>query len=230
MKKKIVALVMCMVLLVAVSITGTLAYLTSQDTVTNTFTVGNVKITMDETDVDQSTPNQDRDKTNSYKLLPGGTYTKDPIIHVDSNSEDCYLVVYVDNQLKNIETATSASKIANQMAARGWKQCTDTDYGDYWYYVGLKDNGVDLNDNLAKVSKSANVELFTTFTVNANAVNTGSADNTALNLANYNNKTIVVKAFAIQADNVEALTISDIVKEAAGVLNPSSSSASADGE
>lgn len=222
MKKKIVALVMCMVLLVAVSITGTLAYLTSSDSVTNTFTVGNVKITMDETDVDNSTADKGRDKENSYKLLPGGTYTKDPIIHVDSNSEDCYLVVYVDNQLKNIETATSANKIAAQMSAKGWKQCTDTGYEDYWYYVGLKDNSVDLNDNLTKVTKSTDVDLFKTFAVNANAVNTGTEDNNNLNLVNYANKQIVVKAFAIQADNVEALTTSDIVKQAAGVLNPSS--------
>ena len=38
----------CALLLVAAGVFGTLAYLTGTDTVNNTFTVGNVKITLDE--------------------------------------------------------------------------------------------------------------------------------------------------------------------------------------
>ena len=37
-----------MVLIVAMAIVGTYAYLTSTDTVTNTFTVGKVKLTLDD--------------------------------------------------------------------------------------------------------------------------------------------------------------------------------------
>ena len=40
--KKVVALLLCAVLLVVGSVTGTMAYLTANDTVTNTFTVGKV--------------------------------------------------------------------------------------------------------------------------------------------------------------------------------------------
>lgn len=72
----------CAVLLVCVSIGATVAYLTSQSTVTNTFTVGNVAITMDETKVSEdgaAVANADRVTSNAYKLLPGHTYTKDPI-------------------------------------------------------------------------------------------------------------------------------------------------------
>ena len=49
--KKILVLVMSACLLVAVTIGATVAYLTDDDTVTNTFTVGNVQITLDEADV-----------------------------------------------------------------------------------------------------------------------------------------------------------------------------------
>lgn len=42
---------MMAVLLVAASVMGTLAYLTSTDTVKNTFTVGKVAITLDEAEV-----------------------------------------------------------------------------------------------------------------------------------------------------------------------------------
>ena len=50
-KVKVLLLSLCAVLLVAASVLGTLAYLTSQDTVVNTFTVGKVKTTLDEADV-----------------------------------------------------------------------------------------------------------------------------------------------------------------------------------
>ncbi len=74
MKKtsKALLLSLCAVLLVTASVLGTMAYLTSQDQVVNTFTVGNVAITLDEKDVDNSTPGEnDRDKANAYKLMPG---------------------------------------------------------------------------------------------------------------------------------------------------------------
>ena len=55
MKKlnKALLLALCVALLVTASVIGTLAHLThTPDPVTNTFTVGNVSISLDETDVD----------------------------------------------------------------------------------------------------------------------------------------------------------------------------------
>lgn len=90
-KSKALLLTLCAVLLVAASVLGTMAYLTDSDKVENTFTVGKVDISLDETDVDDSTPNKDRDQANSYKLMPGHSYVKDPTIHVDASSEDCFI-------------------------------------------------------------------------------------------------------------------------------------------
>ena len=50
-KSKALLLTLCAVLLVAASVMGTMAYLTSTDKVENTFTVGNVTITLDEAKV-----------------------------------------------------------------------------------------------------------------------------------------------------------------------------------
>ena len=61
----------CAVLLVVASVLGTMAYLTSIAEVENTFTVGSVTISMDETDVDNSTGDKDRDTENKYHLLRG---------------------------------------------------------------------------------------------------------------------------------------------------------------
>ena len=47
-KSKVLLTLLCAVALVATSVFGTLAYLTSQDAVVNTFTIGSVVITLDE--------------------------------------------------------------------------------------------------------------------------------------------------------------------------------------
>ena len=73
--KKVVALLLCAVLLVVGSVAGTLAYLADTDDVVNTFTVGKVDIKLDEKntdgkDADGNPNNAERDQANEYKLLP----------------------------------------------------------------------------------------------------------------------------------------------------------------
>ncbi len=98
--KKILVLLLCAVLLVGASVAGTVAYLTSQDEVVNNFTVGQVRISLDEALVDDNGDtvtgdNADRVQTNDYKLLPGHAYDKDPTVHVTQGSEDCYVRMFV---------------------------------------------------------------------------------------------------------------------------------------
>lgn len=184
--KKILALLMCAVLLVGASIAGTVAYLTSQDVVTNTFTVGNVVITLDETDVDDSTAGADRDKANKYHLLPGHEYTKDPIIHVDATSEDCYLFVRIDNGIAAIED--SANTVAAQMAANGWIKAGD--YEDTYVYVGTEEGA---STPLA-VEAGANIPVFATIKI-AKTIGNDT-------LAAYADEEITVYAYALQADGI----------------------------
>lgn len=106
MKKKLMT-VLALVLVIAMSVAGTYAYLTSHDSVTNTFTVGNVSITMDEAKVNEYgvvDTSASRVTENSYKLVPGHTYVKDPTINVGANSEDCYLFVEITNGLRDKAT------------------------------------------------------------------------------------------------------------------------------
>lgn len=79
MKKKLTLVVTCIVLVAAMVIGGTLAYFTDTKTAENTFTMGNVKITLDETDV--KNPEGDRVTSNAYDVYPGKVVTKDPIVH-----------------------------------------------------------------------------------------------------------------------------------------------------
>ena len=120
-KSKALLLTLCAVLLVTASVLGTMAFLTSTASVENTFTVGSVKITLDEAKVNgkgkpinangqvvTDLAAAERVKANSYKLLPGHTYTKDPTIHVDAASEDCFIraKVTLTNAKEWIEIAT----------------------------------------------------------------------------------------------------------------------------
>ena len=128
MKKKILVACLCVALAVLTIAGTTLAYLTSHDTVTNTFTVGNVQITLDEAQVNAAGKpiNQDgtvvtdlaaakRVKENSYKLIPGHTYTKDPTVTVKAPSEESYVRMLVtvtfDKKLTNEQLAINLDKI-----------------------------------------------------------------------------------------------------------------------
>ena len=189
--RKALLLSLCAVMLVTATVLGTMAYLTSSDQVVNTFTVGNVAITLDETDVDNSTPgDNDRDQANAYKLMPGRTYTKDPIVHVDAESEDCYLFVKVANEIADIEAAKT---VADQMTEKGWAAVAGAD-GTYVYTTD--------NTNPAVVNGGSDVTVFESFTI------AGEVDNDTL--SGYADKTITVTAYAIQADGFEGKTASEI--------------------
>ena len=98
MKKRILAISLVVAMLAIAVIGGSLAYFTDTDQVKNTFTAGNVKIKMDEAKVDEyGNPVEDagRVQANTYKLVPGLEYTKDPTITVLEGSEDTYLAAVI---------------------------------------------------------------------------------------------------------------------------------------
>lgn len=77
--KKTIAIVALVVLVAVASVLGTMAYLTSTAKVENTFTMGDVKIKLDETNVKD--PKGERVTKNDYEVYPGAVVTKDPIVH-----------------------------------------------------------------------------------------------------------------------------------------------------
>lgn len=101
MKKKTVAILMVCVLLLGGVIGGTLAWLTAEtDPVENTFTVGDINITLAET------------TGTNFKIIPGGTAAKDPSVTVISGSEKCYVYVSVTNNVKLDGTIVATPNIA----------------------------------------------------------------------------------------------------------------------
>ncbi|MBQ9110400.1 MAG: hypothetical protein IJY06_03395 [Oscillospiraceae bacterium] len=128
------------VLLVAGSVAGTLAFLTDDDTVTNTFTIGKVDISLTETAVKpDGTPDEgaERVKENEYRLVPGVTYTKDPILAIEPDSESAYIRMIV--RVQNWEAAKAAfgslEEIVNLDTAN-------------WTAVQLEEDGLDGNTKI----------------------------------------------------------------------------------
>ena len=115
-KSKALLLTLCAVLLVAASVLGTMAYLTSTAKVENTFTIGKVEIKLDEAKVNTDgipVEGAARVKANSYKLMPGNTYTKDPTVTVKAGSEESYVRMKVtfNNATKIIALCTDPDMV-----------------------------------------------------------------------------------------------------------------------
>ncbi len=179
-KKRVFGLAMAAVLLVGATVLGTMAYLTDSDQVTNTFTVGNVSISMDEAKVDTDgviVEGADRVQENSYKLMPGHTYVKDPTVVVSDDSEDCYIFVDISNGIADIEDANNT--IAAQIEANGWT-ALEGHSGIYYKEASAGDQLV----------------VFNSFTVS------GSVD--ADTLAAYSESEITIVAYAVQMDGFES--------------------------
>lgn len=101
-------LTVCLALaLVATAVMGTIAYMTAQDSKTNTFTVGSFNKPTDPDNHDQTLDSYliEPSWVENSKLVPGGSVAKDPKVGIGAGSEDAYIYVYVDNK-----TLTDASK------------------------------------------------------------------------------------------------------------------------
>lgn len=196
-RSKALLLTLCAVLLVAATIFGTMAYLTSTDTVTNTFTVGKVNIKLDEAKANPDgslVANADRVKANSYKLLPGHTYNKDPMVTVLSGSESSYVKMTVTfskaNELDaifapdgaNLTSIFNGYDAANWIAKGNTKGADNTRTYEFWYKEAVA----------APTADVALDALFDSITVPGEITNE--------QLATIEGMTITVNAYAIQAD------------------------------
>ncbi|MGI6237062.1 MAG: SipW-dependent-type signal peptide-containing protein [Candidatus Excrementavichristensenella sp.] len=187
-------------LLVGVTLGVTVAYLTSQDEVVNTFTVGDVEIKLDEAEANEDgslVPGADRVQANNYKLVPGRTCNKDPMVTVLQGSEPCYVRMTVTfshaSELDEIFEPGGADliNIFNGYDATNWiyqgnakDAATNTRTYTFWYKAPVTaENDVALD------------ALFDSITVPGAITNE--------QLATIEGMTITVNAYAIQAEGFE---------------------------
>lgn len=196
--KKAMLMTLCAIILVVATVFGTMAYLTSTDEVVNTFTVGNVAIKLDEAKANTDgslVEGADRVKANSYKLLPGHTYNKDPMVTLLAGSEESYVKMTVTvNKAKELDAIFAPGGADLTSIFKGYDSATWTAKGntkdatantrtyEFWYKeaVGAPTADVELD------------ALFDSITVPGTI--------TKEQLATIEGLTITVNAYAIQAD------------------------------
>lgn len=137
-KKRFVAILLCVTLVALAAIGATFAYLTDTKTVDNTFTMGNVKITLDESKVDQNgkAVEGDRVTSNTYNVYPGAVVTKDPIVHnTGKNGAYVRAVVTIENGMNWLGFYNDNAGTAPQEAA--FNAMINNTLGDGWELVDI---------------------------------------------------------------------------------------------
>lgn len=191
--KRTLITVLAMILVCVISVSATLAYLYDKsESVVNTFSVGNVEISLDEADVDNDSNTADnvtingqiRDLANEYKLTSGATLPKDPTVHVSKYSEESY--IFVEVVIGNdVAVVLDTADITAQMTTNGWTKLE----GNIYYY----------NETVTGLGKANNEDLpvFTTIKVK------GTATGDELVNAAADGQNITLTAYAIQADTIK---------------------------
>ena len=144
-KKRFVAILLCVTLVALAAIGATFAYLTSTATVNNTFTMGNVKITLDETNVND--PTGARVTSNEYNVYPGAVVTKDPTVH---------------------NTGKNAAYIRATVNVSNWMNLCAAYYPDFKYTFGQEGYKAALNLLVGELGEGwsvVGVEAGDTFTI-----------------------------------------------------------------
>ena len=101
MKKKIITTITVLALIICFTIGGTLAWLMDKtDPVQNTFTSGDVDITLTEKPNTNITDDDETNDSWSAQMIPGNTYAKDPKVTVKGaiDAVDCWLFVKVEEK------------------------------------------------------------------------------------------------------------------------------------
>jgi predicted ribosomally synthesized peptide with SipW-like signal peptide len=189
--KKIIALVLACLVCVGIGIGGTMAWLTAKtDSVINTFTVGDVNISIQETENGKSVTER------NYNFVPGDTLGKDPTVTVKANSEACYLFVHVQEENN---TLTDETKIITWDIDPnvGWTkvEINGKEQTGYYYKIVSKDT----KDQNFQVLKGDTTHTTGIVTI-SNAVKKSD-----VNALTSNKPQIIVKAAAIQSANINGL-------------------------
>lgn len=173
MKKglKIFIVAMSLVLVIATAVGTTLALLTDRTaTVKNTFTVGDVQITLTE------------ESGNTYKLVPRAVITKNPKVTVEANSENCWLFVKIEKSA-GLDTLFTVNVDSNWTALAGqdgvyYREVTSSNVAQEFYVI--EDNKITVNDVTSKqlqdAANSGEISLsFTAYACQKEGITTAAA-------------------------------------------------------
>ena len=186
---RLILLVIAITVFACTVVGGTIAWLIARtDSVVNTFTYGDINITLEETDTNLD--EDDDPTTNDYEMIPGNPIKKDPKVTVLANSENAWLFVKLEKSAnfdEFMEYEVILDDPATTDVCEGWTELEGVD-GVYYtvvekatadaeYYVLVEDadrNTVFVKDTVTKEMLNAldanDAENYPKLTVTAYAV------------------------------------------------------------
>lgn len=232
--RKSVAIIASAVLVLCLAVGGTLAWLVAESNeVKNTFTYGDIDLALDETLTDekgqpvdeQGNPipdGQNPKKTkdgNTYEMLPGEEYLKDPAVTVLAGNEACWLFVKLTEEgeatIVNPDGTTKTYGFDDYLeytVADEWVQLKDAAGADvegvYYRYVGEDTDNQGVTYKVLKEDKIAVKGEVTKEMLNA-------LDNNGVDAATAKYPKLTVKGYAIQYSGFKAASDSDADKAVA---------------
>ena len=179
MKKsaKILLSILSLVLVVSLSVGGTMAYLQARsDSVTNTFTFGNIQVALEES------------TGGTYKVIPGVDIGKDPTVIVSNlpgyENVDAFVYVKVEEQNWPTGTTAAGSRKLGYEIADGWTPLSGVP-GVYY----------------REVKADASVKSFPVLKDNKVTV---SGELTKAELAQHSSAKLIFTAYAVQKDGMSS--------------------------
>lgn len=198
-RKSFLLAALAVVLVAALAAGGTYAWLTSRtDPVVNTFTVGNVSITLDEARVQKDAATSTwsataaRVRQNDYEgVYPGAVLPKDPTVHVAAGSEDALVYVLIQDALNAAVPGSADYTVGSAWAvvdttgfaapsgaARVYRYSATAHAGDdLVVFDGVTISGAVTAEQMARLDGTITV---TAFAVQANGLDAAQADVQAL--------------------------------------------------
>ena len=210
MKKKKTILA-ALVLLLVVAVGGAIAYFTDTDTKTNTFTIGNVDISLTEDGWAALADANNNDIPDvAEDMMPGESVTKDPIINNLSTKNPAYVFAKVEVPCTTIVApATTSEELFTYTTNAGWTElssaavaCTSGETATHVYYYGT-------GGTLTALAKAADASTPTT---TSNPVFSSVTLRSTLkgNEGLTGNKNIVVTGYGIQTEGLTSTAPADV--------------------
>ena len=207
-KKTIIAAV---VLLAVLVVGGAIAYFTDTESKTNTFTIGNVDITLTEDGWDALADTNNNELPDvAEDMMPGESVTKDPTINNVSTKNPAFVFAKVEVPCTTIVApATTSEEIFTYTPNAGWTElstaavaCTSGGTATHVYYYGT-------GGTLTALAKAADASTPTSTT---NPVFSSVTLRNTLkgNEGLTGNKNIVVTGYGIQTEGLTSVTPADV--------------------
>ena len=190
MIKRNKAIIAAIVLLFVFTIGSVIAYFTDIKTVTNTFTIGNVKITLTEPHWSLTDENSNDVPDAAENKAPGESILKDPTI-TNTGTNNAFIFAKVEIACTTDAAPSTPKEIFTYSVNSGWYLMTN---GSCTNGKATKIYAYGSSSAMSAVTPNGTAILFNSVTVNTQL--TGAE--TGLT----GNKTIDVTAYAIQSDGI----------------------------